>query len=297
MPKSQELARVSATRSASATVTYIKPGSGEGRLAVEVGGRGPAVVLIHGWAVDRRMWVHQLLAFRRHFTTITYDRRGFGQSTATADMSLELADLDTILAQLGISRVALLGMSQGGRIAARYALTRPQIVSALVLQGAPLDDAVPPINEPSVLPFERYAKLLQAGDRDAFLLELSAHPLMNAGPRSSQAQAEIMAMLRDYRGEDLLQQTAHPREAEPLLAADLRGIIAPTEVVTGSHELLWLRATSDRIARNIPGARRRVIRGGRHFVNMTHISYYNRCVLDFLSRATRTWSDRGLDSE
>ena len=297
MPKSRELARVPAARTASATVTFIKPASGEGHLAVEVGGRGPAIALIHGWAVDRRMWVHQLLAFRRHFTTITYDRRGFGQSTAIADMSLELADLDTILDQLGISRVALLGMSQGGRIAARYALTRPQRVTALVLQGAPLDDSVPPTHEPSVLPIERYAKLLQAGDRETFLQEISAHPLMNTGPRFAQAQAEIVAMLRDYRGEDLLQRTAHAREAEPLLAAALHGITAPTEVVTGSHELLWLSATSDRIARNIQGARRRVIRGGGHFVNMTHIRYYNLCVLDFLSRATRPWSDRGMESE
>jgi pimeloyl-ACP methyl ester carboxylesterase len=287
----------SPARAAPRPATFVAARSGAGELAVEVAGRGQPVLLVHGWGVDRRMWAHQAAAFRRHFTTITYDRRGSGQSTAPADPALELEDIDAILDELKLKTTGLVGMSQGGRVAMRYAMTRPGRVTGLVLQGAPLDDAPPPLaGDASVLPIARLTDLLRRGDRAALLRELSQHPLMSAGARRTQAQAEIDAMLKDYRGEDLLRFSTTPAEIDPLRAADLGAIQAPTLVITGSNELLWLRRIADRIARNIYGARRRVIRGGGHFVNMTHIGDYNRCVVEFLVNTTRPWSERALGS-
>jgi pimeloyl-ACP methyl ester carboxylesterase len=282
---------------ASRPVAYVAARTGAGELAVEVGGRGNPVVLVHGWGVDRRMWAHQTGAFRRHFTTITYDRRGCGQSTAPADHALELEDIDAILDELKLKAAGLVGMSQGGRVAMRYAMSRPSRVTGLVLQGAPLDDTPLPLaGDASVLPIGRLTELLRRGDRATLTRELSQHPLMNAGERRAQVQAEIDAMLKDYRGEDLLRFSTPPAEIDPLRAADLATIQAPTLVITGSNELLWLRRTADRIARNIYGARRRVIRGGGHFVNMTHVTDYNRCVVEFLVNTTRPWSERALGS-
>ncbi len=278
-------------------VSFVSVRTGAGELAVEVAGRGNPVVLVHGWGVDRRMWAHQAAAFRRHFTTITDDRRGCGQSTAPADHALELEDIDTILDELKLKATGIVGMSQGGRVAMRYAISRPSRVTGLVLQGAPLDDTPGPLaGDASVLPIARLTDLLRRGDRAGVLRELSQHPLMSAGERRTQAQAEIDAMLKDYRGEDLLRFSTTPAEIDPLRAADLATIQAPTLVITGSNELLWLRRIADRIARNIYGARRRVIRGGGHFVNMTHIGDYNRCVVEFLVNTTRPWSERALGS-
>ncbi len=271
--------------------------TGPGELAVEVAGRGNPVLLVHGWGVDRRMWAHQVAAFRRHFTTITYDRRGCGQSTAPADHALEIEDIDAILDELKLKATGIVGMSQGGRVAMRYAIRRPARVTGLVLQGAPLDDAPGPLAaDGAVLPLARLTDLLRRGDRAGLLRELTEHPLMNAGERRTQAQAEIEVMLKDYRGEDLLRFSSTPAEIDPLRAADLAAIQAPTLVITGSNEVLWLRRVADRIARNIYGARRRVIRGGRHFVNMTHVGDYNRCVVEFLVNTTRPWSERALGS-
>lgn len=284
-------------RTAQRPVTFVAARTGAGELAVEVAGRGNPVLLVHGWGVDRRMWAHQAAAFRRYFTTITYDRRGCGQSTAPADHALELEDIDAILDELKLKAAGIVGMSQGGRVAMRYAITRPSRVTGLVLQGAPLDDTPPPLAaDASVLPVAKLTDLLRRGDRAGLLRELSQHPLMSAGVRRTQAQAEIDAMLKDYRGEDLLRFSATPAEIDPLHAADLAVIQAPTLVITGSNELLWLRRMADRIARNIYGARRRVIRGGGHFVNMTHIGDYNRCVVEFLVNTTRPWSERALGS-
>jgi pimeloyl-ACP methyl ester carboxylesterase len=286
----------STARSGARPATFVPVRTGSGELAVEVAGRGHPVVLIHGWGVDRRMWAHQLAAFRRQFTTISYDRRGCGQTTAAADYTLELEDIDTVLDQLKLRSAGLVGMSQGGRLAMRYAITRPQRVTGLVLQGAPLDDTPPPMaGDAAVLPLARFAEMLRRGDRATLARELAAHPLMSAGEGKPQVQAEIDAMTKDYRGEDLLRASSSAEE-QPLYAADLAGITARTLVITGSNELLWLRRMADRMARNIRGARRRVIRGGGHFVNMTHIGDYNRCVVEFLVNTTRPWSERALGS-
>src|SRR5262245_29219865 len=173
-------------------VTFVSARTGAGELAFEVAGRGHPVLLVHGWGVDRRMWAHQAAAFRRHFTTITYDRRGCGQSTAPADHALELEDIDVILDELKLKATGIGRISQGGRVAMRYAISRPSRVTGLVLQGAPLDDTPAPLaGDASVLPIARLADLLRRGDRAALARELSQHPLMNAGARRAQVQAEI----------------------------------------------------------------------------------------------------------
>lgn len=287
-------ARERGGRAAESAILRVVPRSGEGELVVEVEGRGPPVVLIHGWAVDRRMWAHQRFAFRRHFTTVTYDRRACGQSTAPADFSMEIDDLEVILNALQLPEVGLVGMSQGGRIALRYSMRHQRRVSGLVLQGAPLDHPEPAPGDASILPLRRYAYLLGNGDRETLLRELGTHALMDPGARFAQARAEVAAMLGDYRGEDLLNGKPPATAVEPVFAADLAGIEAPTLVITGSQELMWLKGAADRMARNIRGARRRVIRGGGHFVNMTHARHYNACVIEFLLSTTRPWSERAL---
>jgi pimeloyl-ACP methyl ester carboxylesterase len=267
--------------------------AGQGELIAEVTGRGRPVVLVHGWAVDRRMWAQQIPALKRRFKVITFDRRGFGQSTCPPGLDQELEDLDALLEHFRLDSTALVGMSQGGRIAMRYASTRPARVNALVLHGAPLDGFAPPSGDTSLIPTARLAGLLRAGNRGEALRILSDHELMDPGSRFTMARAQIQAMLRDYRAEDLL-SAPNAEVSLDEVCAQLAQITAPTVVITGSKETLWLRRVADFTARHIYGARRRVIRGGRHFVNMTHAADYNRCIVDFLDRTTTPWNERAL---
>src|ERR1044072_961142 len=91
-------------------VTFVSGRTGAGELAVAGAGGGHPAGLGHGWGVDPRMGTHQAAAFRRHFTTVTYDRRGCGQSTAPADHALELEDIDAILDELKLKTGGVVGM-------------------------------------------------------------------------------------------------------------------------------------------------------------------------------------------
>jgi pimeloyl-ACP methyl ester carboxylesterase len=121
---------------------------GAAQLVGERAGAGQTVLFLHAGVADRRMWRAQIAELSDHYQTVAYDRRGFG-ATRTADEAFShVEDLRAVLDQLGSSTVALVGCSQGGRIAIDFTLAYPQRVNRLVLiapaiSGAPAPEAFP----------------------------------------------------------------------------------------------------------------------------------------------------------
>src|SRR3974390_2285380 len=88
-------------------------------------GRGPPVVLVHGWTLDLEMWDLQTDALSNAFRIIRLDRRGFGLSSGDPAADLDVADLDALCRDLGLERMALIGMSQGARAVLGFAAANP----------------------------------------------------------------------------------------------------------------------------------------------------------------------------
>lgn len=110
---------------------------GNMQVAYEVAGTGPAVLLVHGFPLNRRMWRPQADALAKAgFRVITPDLPGFGESDApTSDWSLPAyADvLIGLLDHLGVRQAAVCGMSMGGYVLLEPAETpwRPLLRSRL----------------------------------------------------------------------------------------------------------------------------------------------------------------------
>ena len=119
---------------------------GGGRIAFAVAGSGPAVALPAWWVSSvaddwqfgpLRQFVEGLAAGR---TVVRYDRIGTGLSdrerpAGTFTPEFEDATLCAVLDELGLTRLALLGISCGGCTAVRFAARRPERVERLVLYG------------------------------------------------------------------------------------------------------------------------------------------------------------------
>ncbi|HKR25675.1 MAG TPA: alpha/beta fold hydrolase [Allosphingosinicella sp.] len=222
-------------------------------------------MLLHGWALDRTAWAPQM-ALADRFRLIALDRRGFGRSTAPPDLAAETDDLLRLRDALGLGRMILVGMSQGGRIALHFALAHPEAVAGLVLQGAPLDGFAPGPKEGEAIPLADYAGLVRAGRLDVMRARWAAHPLM-------EGHADALA---GYEGRDLLAGES----ALPPIAHRLGEIAAPTLVVTGEDDTPWRQLVGDALAYGIAGARRARIAGG-HLCNLSHPAAFNALVADF----------------
>jgi pimeloyl-ACP methyl ester carboxylesterase len=99
------------------------------------GGDGPPVVFSHGFLMDHEMFEPQVRALAPEFRCITWDERGFGQTDATGPFTYwdSAADCLALLDHLGIDEAVLAGMSQGGFLSLRAALSAPERVRGLVL--------------------------------------------------------------------------------------------------------------------------------------------------------------------
>src|SRR5690606_30873815 len=111
--------------------------NGAATLRVRDAGQGPAVLFIHGWALDSDMWTAQLEELSRDHRAIAFDRRGFGLSSGEPSLAADVEDVRWLLDQLEVGAAGIVGMSQGARVAARFAHDHPQRVRWLVLDGPP----------------------------------------------------------------------------------------------------------------------------------------------------------------
>ena len=115
------------------------------RVAYATIGNGPPLVKAANWLshleFDWRspVWRHWTEELSRDHTLVKYDERGSGLSDwDVEDFSFDswVRDLESVVEAAGLSRVALLGISQGGAVAITYAVRHPELVSHLILYGA-----------------------------------------------------------------------------------------------------------------------------------------------------------------
>ena len=96
----------------------------------------PTIILSHGFAMGHEMWEHQVGPLSEAgWRVVAHDERGFGQTSYTAPFDYWdlAADVLGLMDHLGLKRAVLGGMSQGGFLSLRAALTAPERVRALVL--------------------------------------------------------------------------------------------------------------------------------------------------------------------
>jgi DNA-binding SARP family transcriptional activator/pimeloyl-ACP methyl ester carboxylesterase len=116
------------------------------RLAYATSGTGPPLVKASNWLTHldydwaSPVWSHWWQALSEHRRLVRYDERGCGLSDRDVDagsftLDAWVADLETVVDTLGLERFPLLGISQGGPIAVRYAARHPERVTHLVIYG------------------------------------------------------------------------------------------------------------------------------------------------------------------
>ena len=246
-------------------------------------GQGRPLLFLHGWPLDHRVWTPQIEFFSRSYRVLAMDRRGFGQSTGSANLGNAVEDIDAILDDCGVESATLIGMSRGGRIALRYAFERPQRVNGLVLVGPALDGYNPPPDPEEDIPLAHYAELAKAGDFAALREAWLSHPLMALHAGGPDLRDRVAQILEGYRGQDFLGADA-PTADVPDVASHLDRIIVPSLVVVGAHETAGRQAIAEKLVKGLPNAEFTVIHEAGHLLNLEQPEIFNQRVTEFLER-------------
>ena len=246
------------------------------RLRFRDEGRGPAVLLVHGWTLDLEMWDPLVSALRDAIRLIRLDRRGHGLSRGIAAPERDSEDLAALCQHLGLTRVALHGMSQGVRAVLGFPARAPEQVQALILDGPPpLDSAADP-----EVPLDQYAALVRTGGIEAFRHEWARHPLMQLRTRNPEARALLAAMLARYAGDDL----THPASrAEPAARLRLESLTVPTLVLSGEYDLAGRKRAARRLTARLSHAELAEIPGAGHLPNLDSPDAYSKLCRQFLT--------------
>ena len=159
-------------------------------------GEGSPVVFIHGWPLSGSMWEYQVTELvKQGLRCITYDRRGFGKSDRHSldyDYDTLAGDLKSLLDELDLDNVTLVGFSMGGGEIARYFSNYGgNKVSKVVLISAVVPYMLKTDSNPNGVPQETFDTMTKGmkNDRPAFFdsfnkdffgVSLLSHPVSDA---------------------------------------------------------------------------------------------------------------------
>jgi pimeloyl-ACP methyl ester carboxylesterase len=251
--------------------------------------RGIPIVLSHGVTLSVRTWCRQLEHFpAAGHRTIAFDHRGHGgSSVGSAGHSVEnlAADVLTILEQLDLERVILVGHSMGGVAVQSFLLEYPQVAAQRVRGAVLLSTlAVAPGGSQSVRVkqfVERVSRRtpdttrIWASPNFGFLL---ARLGFGRDPKPSHVEL-VRRMMLECPSDTRVDA---PRSLIGLdLVRRLRDVTVPTLVIGGTADLLTPPHESRRIARNVPGARLELLPDAGHMVMLERTAEFERLVLDF----------------
>ena len=252
-----------------------------GRLQLHTSGSGSPILLLHGWPLDHRIFEPQVRYLEQFLRVIAFDRRGFGRSEAPPDLRRELDDIDRILKAVSVENVHLLGMSQGARIALRYAVTRPERIRSLILQAPVIDGFVLDHPESERIPMEEFAALARASQLDEVRKRWLAHPMMALGAGNERLHKDIEEIMDDYQGKDLLEYSPNSHTFPHDVLAELSRFDRPCLILTGGQETATRREHARRLRESLPHAREIVFRHSGHLSNLLEAEAYNRQVAAF----------------
>jgi 3-oxoadipate enol-lactonase len=250
------------------------------RIAYEVTGDGPVIVLIHGFGLDMRMWDRQVAQLADRFQVVRYDCRGFG-SSGPMDYPVpytHAGDLLALLDHLAVADAVVAGLSFGGRVALQCALAAPTRVRGLMLLDAVLDGIV--WDERSTAAMDEVARQVEAHGVAAGLVAWRAHPLFDAARKRPELAAELADMVADYPGQHWLGLDAH-EPVRPAAIDVLEELAMPALVLSGELDVPCFREMSAVLASRIPLAQSAVIAGAGHMINMEAPGVVNELMIQF----------------
>lgn len=256
-------------------------------LHVEVRGpeEAPAVLLLHGFPLSRRMWEPQILALEARWRVVAPDLRGMGESgVGDGQYAIDFYadDLFAVMDRLGLDRVVGCGLSMGGYVLLRALERDPGRFRAAVLadtRSAADDDAgrlkrVAAVRSLKRKGTEEYAR--QFAEVVLGRTTLAKRPELVAWVRETVAAGDVVGLSGAQLAMASRTDTTHV----------LSQLDMPVLVVVGEEDELTPRDTAGAMAEHLSDGRLAVVPGAGHMSNLENPEEFDRVLIRFLEEVS-----------
>jgi pimeloyl-ACP methyl ester carboxylesterase len=224
-------------------------------------GEGPSVLLLHGGLGSSAYWGYQVRELAENYNVIVMDTRGHGRSpvmSGSFSYALFAEDAVGLLDLLKIPTVSIVGWSDGAITGLQLAISKPDRVSRLFAFGANSSVSGLKKNGSKSRTFQAYAERCKVE-----YTQISPSP---------EKWSELLSGLRPMW------------RSEPKFNKQMFGSIkAPTAICDGEYEELIKREDTERMSREVPGARLIILPNVSHFAMLQNPKQFNASLVRFLA--------------
>jgi pimeloyl-ACP methyl ester carboxylesterase len=241
-----------------------------GHLFCRDEGAGPPLLLLHGGALDHRMWQDQTGALADSFRVIAPDFRGHGASSTPERPFRHCDDIAELIQALRLGPSAVVGLSMGGTTALDLALEYPDLVSRVVVVGAGTSE--PEFHDPWLLGvLAAQARAAEAGDVGGWV---EAALAFAAGPHRQLDEVDPVVV---RRLREMIEHTlaAHVASRMPVLPTSpgrtwqrLPTLPNPVSCIGGELDSTDHLTMGRRVARSAPHGSWHPLAGAAHYPNL-----------------------------
>ena len=255
----------------------------QGTVHYETFGRGPAVILLHGWINSWGVWQDVMidLAENGHFKVYALDFWGFGDSgkhnTPPFKVESYVQMVNQFMETLGIDCAPVLGHSMGGTVALSFALTYPERTNKVGAVGSPIDGRS--LNFFLRLAGRDWVQLAQS-------LPTVTHLIVNTLVRINTARDKDRVRKMLLRDVDKTSMESFFRSIGDLRRTDLSQLLQQLSVpvlgIYGKHDNIVDPRQAELITQRVPEARTVILMQSRHFPMLDEPAEFNAAVRGFL---------------
>ena len=239
-------------------------------ISVDEAGEGELVIFLHGIGGNKRNWIPNFDSFSKHFKTVAWDARGYGESDDyEGDLIFDdfASDLNKVIEYFSYEKAHLVGLSMGGRIALTFFKNYSSRVASLTLCDTHKG-------------FRHFTKEQQ----DEFI-KLRKEPLLSGKELiGNKDNKHVYDQLVDSMNR--LHKFSYIKSIEASVKSDhtdiLNKIDVPTLVVVGELDTLTPPSLAREISNEIANAKLDIIKGAGHLSNIEQPDIFNEKVINFL---------------
>ena len=256
-------------------------------------GTGSPIVFSHGWPLNSDSWEAQMMFLVNHgFRCVAHDRRGHGRSEQSSegnDMDTYADDLASLIDELDLKELVLIGFSAGGGEVARYIGRHgtKRLAKAVLIAAVP-PHLVKADGNPEGVDIEKYNQNRDASiaNRAQLYKDIANGPFFGANRVGSTVSEGTIASFWQQGMLAGLKNTYDCIEAfsETDFTEDLKKFDIPTLIIHGDDDqIVPLEISSARTAKLIPHAELKIYADAPHGLTYTHQAQVNADLLAFIN--------------